>query len=99
MNITRTLGRTAGGDCRSSRDRRALSLAKGASASTSPAVGAPSMVLAAPGLVGPQACSIQTSNGHNLTAAGSGGLSSGDTLHTDAARAGTWEEFHVTCGL
>jgi hypothetical protein len=30
---------------------------------------------------------------------GGGGLRSGGTLHTTATQVGTWEEFHLTCGL
>jgi hypothetical protein len=42
---------------------------------------------------------ITVADGHYLTAVGGGGLSSGDTLHTDATRVGSWETFFVTCGL
>jgi|SRR5450432_246303 len=42
---------------------------------------------------------IQVDDGHYLTAVNGGGLSSGDTLHTDATHVSSWETFHVTCGL
>ena len=42
---------------------------------------------------------IQVADGHYLTAVNGGGLSSGDTLHTDATRVGSWETFRLTCGL
>lgn len=41
---------------------------------------------------GPVTCSIQTANGHVLTAVGGGGRTS-DVLHTDATRAQGWEKF------
>ncbi len=39
---------------------------------------------------------IQTVNGHYLTAVGKGGRVT-DTIHSDATRIGTWEEFYVSC--
>ena len=41
---------------------------------------------------GPITCSIQTNNGHFLTAVGGGGRTS-DVIHTDATRVGSWEKF------
>jgi hypothetical protein len=46
-----------------------------------------------PGAVnGPITCSIQTTNGHYLTAVGGGGRTT-DVIHTDAVRVGSWELF------
>lgn len=39
-------------------------------------------------------CSIQTNNGHYLTAVGGGGRTN-DVLHTDATRVGAWENFRL----
>jgi hypothetical protein len=41
---------------------------------------------------GPITCSIQTNNGHYLTAVGGGGRTT-DVIHTDATRVGSWELF------
>lgn len=41
---------------------------------------------------GPLSCTIQTFNGHYLTAVGGGGRVT-DVLHTDATQASTWERF------
>jgi hypothetical protein len=41
---------------------------------------------------GPITCSIQTINGHFLTAVGGGGRTT-DVIHTDATRALAWEKF------
>jgi hypothetical protein len=61
-----------------------LALTGAASASTATPAGNPT--------VGPQTCSIQTTNGHYLTAVGGGGRTS-DVIHTDATRVGAWEKF------
>lgn len=39
---------------------------------------------------------IQTTNGHYLTAMGMGGRTT-DTIHSDATRIGTWEQFYIAC--
>jgi hypothetical protein len=96
MNITSTLGRAAG-VAAAAAGIVGLGLAGVASASTGSAA-APSPVRVTPAVNAPTTCSIQTSNGHYLTAVGGGGRTT-DTIHTDATRVGTWEEFHVTCGL
>ena len=41
-------------------------------------------------------CSIQTINGHYLTAVGGGGRIT-DTINSDATQVGAWEEFRITC--
>lgn len=41
---------------------------------------------------GPVTCSIQTVNGHYVTAVGGGGRTT-DVIHTDAVRVGSWELF------
>jgi hypothetical protein len=41
-------------------------------------------------------CSIQTVNGHYLTAVVGGGRTT-DTIHSDATQVGAWEQFHVNC--
>ena len=41
---------------------------------------------------GPITCTIQTSNGHYLTAVGGGGRTT-DVIHTDATKVGSWEKF------
>jgi hypothetical protein len=48
--------------------------------------------VASAALDGPQTCSIQTVNGHYLTAVGGGGRTT-DAIHTDAVRVGSWEKF------
>ncbi len=73
-----------------------LTLAGGTSASAAaPRERIPVAPVAAsftPALNGPQTCSIQTYNGHYLTAVSGGGRTS-DVLHTDATRVGSWEKF------
>jgi hypothetical protein len=54
--------------------------------------GVASASTAAPALVGPQTCSIQSFDGHYLTAVGGGGRTT-DVIHTDATRVGSWEKF------
>jgi hypothetical protein len=43
-------------------------------------------------LNGPITCTIQTSNGHYLTAVGGGGRTT-DVIHSDATKVGSWERF------
>lgn len=66
-----------------------LALTGAASASTVSPAGNPT--------VGPQTCSIQTVNGHYLTAVGGGGLFDNDpnhsVIHSDAPWIRAWEEF------
>ena len=40
--------------------------------------------------------SIETVNGHYLTAVGGGGRIT-DTIHSDATRVGSWEKFRISC--
>jgi hypothetical protein len=46
----------------------------------------------APAANAPMTCTVQTYNGHYLTAVGGGGRTA-DVLHTDATRVGSWETF------
>jgi hypothetical protein len=43
-------------------------------------------------LNGPITCTLQTNDGHYVTAVGGGGRTT-DVLHTDATRVGSWERF------
>jgi hypothetical protein len=98
VKITSMLGRAAGVAAVAA-GIVSLSLAGVASASTIPAAVAPSPARVTPAANAPVTCAFRTTNGHYLTVVGGGGLSSGDTLHSDATQVGTWEEFHLTCGL
>src|SRR5580704_4074391 len=82
MNIKNTLGRTAG-------------IAAAAVAITGLCLtGAASASTATPAATVVRGCSIQTVNGHYLTAVGGGGRTT-DVIHTDAVRVGSWEKFSV----
>src|SRR6202042_3080554 len=54
--------------------------------------GAASASTASPAATVVRGCSIQTVNGHYLTAVGGGGRIT-DVIHTDAVRIGSWEKF------
>ena len=83
MNVKTKLGRAAG-IAVAAMGMATLGLAGAASASTAQPAGNPT--------VGPQTCSIQTINGHYLTAVVGGGRTT-DVIHTDATRVGAWEKF------
>jgi hypothetical protein len=83
MNVKTKLGRAAG-IAVAAMGMATLGLAGAASASTAQPAGNPT--------VGPQTCTIQTVNGHYLTAVGGGGRTT-DVIHTDATRVGAWEKF------
>ena len=81
MNLKNTLGRAAG--IAAAVAIAGLGLTGPASASTaSPAAGVV------------RGCSIQTINGHYLTAVGGGGRIT-DVIHTDAVTVGSWEKFSI----
>jgi hypothetical protein len=84
MSIRHALGRITG-IAVAATGLAALGMTGVASASTSQA--------AAPAATnGPLTCTIQTYNGHYLTAVGGGGRTT-DVIHTDATRVGSWEKF------
>jgi hypothetical protein len=84
MNIRHALGRMTG-IAVAATGLAALGMTGVASASTSQAS-------AAAATNGPLTCTIQTYNGHYLTAVGGGGRTT-DVIHTDATRVGSWEKF------
>ena len=83
MNVKTKLSRAAG-IAVAAMGMATLGLAGAASASTAQPAGNPT--------VGPQTCSIQTVDGHYLTAVGGGGRTT-DVIHTNATRVGAWEKF------
>jgi hypothetical protein len=85
MNVKNTLGRTAGVAV-AAVAIAGMGLTSVASASTA----RPAANVAVHG------CSIQTINGHYLTAVDGGGRFT-DTIHWDATRVGSWEKFRITC--
>ena len=84
MNIRHALGRMTG-IAVAATGLAALGMTGVASASTSQGT-------AAAATNGPLTCTIQTYNGHYLTAVGGGGRTT-DVIHTDATRVGSWEKF------
>jgi hypothetical protein len=53
---------------------------------------APASVASAAPIAAPRSCTVQTVDGHYVTAVGGGGRIT-DVIHTDAVRAAAWEQF------